>query len=389
MHTRKQHIVIYNMLLCFILFITGCALKHESLVQQPTPTNRTQSMLLPDMPTTQQHMTLLNPPSMPLGAAPMTRETSVLPQNATKLDFEVENQTGKTIYITCFSYIKRRAFTRWRWDKSEIYQLNPGQSTLIDIDYIEDPRDRQNVYGYLALFDTHAAAEAAIYELLPDNLQIDLDQIIKLKGKKVVVEIEKYGAKGELYEYDFVKKKIEKRHITKRVDTLDFPVENKTGKPMYVVCFTYQKKAKGTWIGMEGEKDDMSLWHYTKEPLLYLMPNETAMIEVAHVEEGRDQIYVQGFLGIFEENEEKLAQDATYERLSHKRKLALGRLIQLEGKKVVLEVEKYGVTNDFIDYRIKPTRSIDFTKVKGPREVLLKETKHYGTDNTDTTNLPA
>ena len=41
-----------------------------------------------------------------------------------------------------------------------------------------------------------------------------------------------------------------KTNIAKK---LDFPVENQTGKPITVVCFTYQKKAKGTWIAAIGE----------------------------------------------------------------------------------------------------------------------------------------
>jgi hypothetical protein len=306
-----------------------------------------------------------------------------------KLDFEVENQTGKTIFVACFSYIKRRAFTRWRWDKSDIYVLEQGQRTVISIDDVQDPRDRKNVFGYLALFDTHKAADEAVYELLPDNIQIDLDQLEKLKGKKVVIEVEKYGAKGAFYEYDFVKKKQAARLAADQIDSLDFAIENKTGKPIYVVCFTYQKKAKGEWIGALGGKDDMALWHYTKEPILHLMPDETELMHVQHVTKGRDQVYVQGFLAVFSENEEQLANDITYEQLTSKRRLALGRLFQLDGQKVVLEVEKYGIANDFIDYRIKPTQSIDFTKIRGPRKDFLKETQHHETIHASDDTLPA
>lgn len=124
-----------------------------------------------------------------------------------KLDFSVENNTGRTIYVTCFSYIKKRIFSRWRWDKSPVYMLKPQESALVAIDFIPDPLDRKNVYGYLGVFPTEEEAEAATYELTEESRLLDLDLLKNLYGKKVTIEIEKYGLTRELLEYDFVKKK--------------------------------------------------------------------------------------------------------------------------------------------------------------------------------------
>ena len=356
------------LLLCTVIFLSSCAFDKKKQTQQP---------LSADSTSAQSIAQLTNPPLIQRSVAPITQAEQHKIQHTKKLDFEVENQTGKTIFITCFSYIKRRAFTRWRWDKSDVYQLEPGQSAVVAIDDIDDARDRKNVFGYLALFNTHKAADEAVYELLSDNVQIDLDQLEKLRGKKVVIEVEKYGAKGEFYEYDFIKKKKEGCQTPPQIESLDFPIENKTGKPVYVVCFTYEKKAKGEWIGALGGKDDMALWHYQKEPILKLMPGQMEMMHIAKIVKGRDQIYAQGYLAVFNENEEKLAQAATYERLSSKRRLTLGRLFQLEGKKIVLDIERYGIANNFIDYRIKPIHHIDFTKIKGRKKDFLKETKSH------------
>ena len=62
-------------------------------------------------------------------------------------------------------------------------------------------------------------------------------------------------------------------------------------------------------------------------------------------------------------DEEMKAYEATYEQLESDRKLNLGELMRLKNKKIVIDVEKYGMLNDFLDYTIKPVSHIDFTKV--------------------------
>lgn len=122
---------------------------------------------------------------------------------SSELDFEVENQTGKTIYITCFSYIKKRPFSRWHWNKSPVYKIDDNQTVVVDLPTISDEEDRNNAFGYLGVFDNAQDAENSTIELLDDNKKIDLDIIAQLHGKKVTIDVEKYGIVGEFYDYDF------------------------------------------------------------------------------------------------------------------------------------------------------------------------------------------
>lgn len=286
------------------------------------------------------------------------------------LNFDVENQTGKTVYVTCFSYIKKRPFTRWRWDKSSIYKLEHQGTATIDIDKIEDEQDRNNVFAYLAVLDTEKEAQDAVYELLDDSKKIELDQLIHLRNKKVVIEVEKYGVLGEFYDYDFVKKT---QPTSSKSPELDFLVENQTGKKVYVTCFVYEKKAKGTWLAkktkeawttVDESRDDMSVWRFDKTPIITLTPGESGLINVDTIVEPRDRDYVRGYLAIYDEDERKDAELDIYELLATNRKRDLGVLKELKDKKIILNVEQYGVVGEFIDFVVKPVQRIDFSKFK-------------------------
>jgi len=281
------------------------------------------------------------------------------PNQSKSIDFEVENKTGKTIYVTCFSYVKRRDFSRWKWEKSDVYCIEDNAHAIIGLEKIDDEQDRKNVLGYLAVCNTAQEAQDTTYELLKEEQQIDLDEISKLHGKKVVITVEKYGMKGEFLEYDFIDKTDKK----KASPSVDFPVENKTGKPLFVTCFIYEKKAKGRWLVAVEDKDDVAIWRYEKTNVVKIMPNEQKMIHVDTIMVKRDRDALEGYLAIFDEDEEQLAQDSIYELLESSRKLSLGLLYRLENKKVVLDIEKYGVSGDFIDFTIKPVSKIDFTKI--------------------------
>lgn len=276
-----------------------------------------------------------------------------------ELDFEVENLTGKTVYVTCFSYLHRRIFSRWRWAKSPIYEIKNKESKIIDLLTLHDNIDRESVFGYLAIFNTRAEAEDAVYELLTDDEKIDLDLLTKLKGKKVRLEIERYGFKEPFIEYKFVKKK----RTEKEIPELDFFVVNNTGKTVHVCCFAYLKHAKTNWIAALEEKDDMSVWRYDKTKVITLQPSQAGYIDVDTITTLRDQSNIFGYLAVFEENERKLANQATYELLPSKKKLSLGRLSAVRNKTIELEVERYGFKEDFIEYSVKPIRRIDFTKI--------------------------
>jgi hypothetical protein len=292
------------------------------------------------------------------------RKTTLLASNIKSLDFDVQNKTGKTIYASCFAYIKKRDFGRWRWDKSPVYKLDHLQTQKVHIDYIDDDYSRKHVFGYLGVFTNEKDADDAIYELLPDRNKLDLDQLMYLHDKKVTLEIERYGFKGEYFEFDFAEKNAhdQERKIN-RTPELDFFVENKTGKPILATCFVYQKKAKGTWFAAIDEKDDMEVWRYDKTPVISIPPNEVSIIDVDTITESRDRSYVRGFLAIFDEDESKLAQESTFELLGSHRKLNLGLLSMLKNKKVVVDVERYGIAEDFIDFVIKPIQRVDFTKI--------------------------
>ncbi len=151
----------------------------------------------------------------------------------TALDFCVENKTGKTIYIVCFSYMKKNQFRRWHWNKSNTYMLDDNKTTTIAIPHINDEQDKANIFGYLAIFDNQKDAEESIFELLHDKNKIELDLLIHLNRKKVVLEVEKYGIVGDFFDYDFVFKKQEANH---KIPELDFVVENQTGKTTHIAC---------------------------------------------------------------------------------------------------------------------------------------------------------
>jgi len=276
------------------------------------------------------------------------------------IDFEVENTTGKTLYVTCFSYIKRRDFGRWKWEKSDVYRIEDNAHAIIALEKIDDPQDRENVLGYLGVFNSEEKAQESTYELLPEENQIDLDEISKLHGKKVVIMIEKYGIRGEFLDFDFIDKAARDKQTSEEVD---FPVENKTGKPLFVTCFVYEKKAKGHWLVAVEDKDDVAIWRYDKTNVIKIMPNEQKIIDVDTISVKRDRDSLEGYLAIFDEDEEQQAQDCVYELLESYRKLNLGILVRLQNKKVVLDIEKYGISGDLIDFTIKPVSKIDFTKI--------------------------
>jgi hypothetical protein len=277
-----------------------------------------------------------------------------------ELDFMVENKTGKTVYVSCFAWERKNPLGYWRWDKSPVYKIDDNASVIVDVDTIREKQDRDIVYGYLAIHADSKEAEDATFELLDDKKKLDLDLLVNLKGKKVTLSVEKYGFKGEFFEYDFLPSDDGKK---KEVPELDFVVENRTGKTILATCFVYEKKAKGSWIAATEEKDDMVAWRWDKTPCITLLPNTIGLIDVDTILSTRDRSYVRGYLAVFDEDEAKLEQESTLELVETYRKLNLGDLNQLKGKKVVVDIEKYGIEEDFLDYIVKPVSKIDFSKL--------------------------
>ncbi len=279
--------------------------------------------------------------------------------NPDELDFDVQNLTGQTLYVTCFAYVQTREFTHWRWSKSPIYELKANNSVTVDIESVKKSRNKKNVFGYLGVFPSEQEAIDSVYELLPDKNKIDLDLLHKIKKKKVTLEIEQYGFKDPFLEHDLIEKKKKK----KEVPELDFYVTNNTGKPVFVCGFIYQKKAKTTWFPERYGKDDMSAWRYDKTKVLKLEHGQTELIDVDTIVTERDRSYIRGYLGIFDESEEKIAREKTYELLETKKKINLGTLKNISDKRIILEIKRYGIKDDFIDYTVKQPHKIDFKKV--------------------------
>ncbi len=272
--------------------------------------------------------------------------------------FDVENKTGKVLYVVGFIHAQRHIFDRWRWHRTQVYGIDPHKTVTVEFIKIPKDIDEQSVFGVLGVFETEQEAENATYELLDDSQRLDLHLMSKLKGKKVVIEVERYGFKKPFYDFDFVKK----QEARKRSPELDFLVENGTGKPIIVCGFVYQRKAKTSWLQVLKGKDDASQWRFDKTPLVRLEPGQQGVIDVDSIEGDRDREYVQGFVAVFGEGEETLAQTATYELLEPWRKLTIGPLYRLKDKKVIIAVERYGIAGDIINFTPKQISRIDFTK---------------------------
>lgn len=260
-----------------------------------------------------------------------------------ELDFNIQNLSGKTVYVACFSYIKKHDFARWRWDKSKIYKLENNQSMLIDIDNIKDKEYRENVYGALAVFNNKQDALNSTYEHLNENNRLDLDKLYLLKNKTVKIGVEKYGFKGDLFTKELVQKiKTDK----KKYKELDFLIKNKTGKTLYLCGFIYQKKINS------------DVWTYDKTKVKKIKPNQIITIDVDTLKNEDNRSDTRGFLGIFKENQKEIAEKSTYELLAPENKLALGRLASLKNKLIVLEIERYGIQNNFLEFSIKPHKPL-------------------------------
>lgn len=280
------------------------------------------------------------------------------------LTFFVQNVSGASLFVTNFAYIKPRRFNRWRWRKSEVKEIKPSEKISMSVRTLDDYKDSQEIFGALAVFPNKPEAENATYELLRDENKLDLDSITALEGKTVIIGVERYGLREPFYDYDFVdNKESSKKNASGGEEQLDFFVQNKTGKTVFVTGFIYSKKAKGQWIAAEDAKDDMSVWRFYKTKVLRLENDQTGYVDVDSIIPQRDRNYVRGYLGVFDENHEEDAHNKTFELLSDQEKITLGPLNRRHGSTITLEVERYGVSNDVIDFTVKPIKWIDFTKI--------------------------
>lgn len=280
------------------------------------------------------------------------------------ITFFVQNVSGSSLFVANFAYIKPRRFNRWRWRKSDVKEIKPSEKIPMSVRTLDDYKDTKHIFGALAVFPNRPEAETATYELLRDENKLDLDSIAALAGKTVVVGVERYGFREPFYDYDFVDSKEDPKKTAQGIEhELDFFVQNKTGRQVFVTGFIYSKKAKGKWIAAEDAKDDMSVWRFYKTKVLRLEKDQTGYIDVDSIIPKRDRNYVRGYLGVFDANHEEEAHNKTFELLSDQEKITLGPLSRRQGTTIILEVERYGVANDVIDFTVKPIKWIDFTKI--------------------------
>ena len=123
-----------------------------------------------------------------------SRWNKVLPP----LDFSVLNTCKHPVFIAAFFYGKEQdcdAFWPWRFSKSPVYQLKPGESTVVHVETIKDPYDWNQAKGYLGIFkeNEQKKAEIATYELLTAHEKITLGPLAQLREKQVVIAGRQYG----------------------------------------------------------------------------------------------------------------------------------------------------------------------------------------------------
>ena len=246
-----------------------------------------------------------------------------------ELDFEVRNDTEETAFITCFYYTKKATGYRWRWYKSPVYELEPGERAIVDIDTIPSKRDRDAVYGYLAVFHNEVDARTSVYELLEDTKRVDLEKLTMLRDKIVIIQEREYGFKGEVLDYSMPKRE----DVDHAMPELDFVIENQTDEDLWLATFIYQKK---------GRKPQ---WKFVKIEPQHIPSGQEVLVDVGTIAAAYDRVNVRAFLGLFKEDEFEAAQKATYENLSPRRRLKVGKLYQIRDRheKVVLRRRKYGL----------------------------------------------
>lgn len=272
-------------------------------------------------------------------------------ENDSHLSIQVKNITSQPLFATCFTYMKAKHNTRWKWHKSAVQALPPYQEITIELGDIDDVRHLPEILSTLAVFTTEHEAHKAIYELLDDHSKISLDRVHKLKDQTVIIGIEKYGVRGDFFDFDFIPHSLKAEYETDKVEELDFIVENKTNSPVYVTAFVYQKK------------EDMPTWRYDKTPLCYIKPYEAAVIDIDTITEGYDRQYLRASLAVFEEHEKEKAEHATYQLIDKHNLINIGLLSTLINKKVILQRKKYGIMGDVLEFSLKEPSSIDYEKL--------------------------
>jgi hypothetical protein len=370
---QKNNFFFLSLMIFASIMITGCEKKQTD----PTTQNKLYSLfskINQDIQTAEQRVPqnqFIQPtqPITPTYTEPAIASAPTPQELSDELDFTLLNNTGKRIYVACFSYIQKHYTTRWRWDKSPVYKLEPLERITINIDTIENPDIRNKIHGYLGVFDNQKDAENSIYELLPDNKKTDLDLLWNIKGKTIVVGTEKYGFKKDILDVHLINNQPLKAH-----QDIDFVVKNNTGKPKIIAGFVYQN-----------QNTIQDIWRFDKTNLLTLHPGEKGWIDVDTVMQKKNRSHARGFLGVFDIDQKRFAENITYELLPPKNKIKLGQLSLLKNKMVSIEDEQYGIEGNLIDYSIKPTRPI-FAQNQQPISSSIQSAPAYSSQPVGSTN---
>lgn len=273
------------------------------------------------------------------------------------LSFRVRNKSGKPVYCCCFYYMKNKIMGRWRWDKSKIYKLQPKQIRLIVLDEIKNKTDREHVFGYLGVFNNKQEAKKAVMEIVDETKILDLDLLHKIKNKIIDITIKKYGITGQRLAMET--RTDQKGASLPAQKELDLMVENQTGKDLFLTCFVYEQP-ENTF--------NLDLWRFSKTEVKAVKNGETIKLDIPTVFDKYKWIYMRGILGVFDATEQKLAQQATLELSNPINKVELGQLTSILGKKIILNVENYGILGSFVDYTIKPTNFFNKFRDKKPEK---------------------
>ena len=112
-----------------------------------------------------------------------------------ELDFVLENNSGKNLYVTLFTYEREEGQPQWAIDKNEVLFVEYKKSITIDVDTLLQKHVRENASGALGVFNESEKklAEESTYESLRPNQKISLGILHKLQGKKVILVPKKYG----------------------------------------------------------------------------------------------------------------------------------------------------------------------------------------------------
>ncbi len=277
------------------------------------------------------------------------------------LSFQVLNKTNKHVFVKCFYWMRNKSEGPFRWDNSDVYSLKPLEKKLIMIDDIPLERDRKNCIGFLGVFEDEEKAKQAHKLICDESKLIDLDSLYALKNKVVTLIIKKYGIEGEQLEHQSISYF---SNQNKQSSNLDLFVENKTGKDAWITCFIYEQPEN---------TQEFDSWRYSKTPVQLIRNNQLLKIAIPEVMDKYKWSYMRGTLGVFWKKEKEIAKDATVELLDPEEKLKLGLLSAWAGKKIVLQVENYGVIGDFIDYVVKPMQF--YNRRTNKKELIGKKRK--------------